>query len=278
MKIVVIGSGNVATHIAAALAREEHEIVQIYSRNIGNAQHLVDGINLINGCAYNKNLKEQGHNDRSYWCKATDDLSAIVTDADVYLFAVKDDALPILAEKICPKAPDALFLHTAGSVPMDVFAPYAKRYGVLYPMQTFSKNRHVHFRSVPCFIEGNDESAAEATENLACSISNSVHMLSSEKRKSLHLAAVFACNFTNHCYRLAEKVLQDAGIDFSLYLPLIDETAQKVHELKPQQAQTGPAIRYDETVINRHLSMLQDESMAEIYCLMSQSIHKDSLH
>lgn len=260
MKTVIIGSGNVATHIALALAKAQHQVAQIYSRNIGNAQVLAETVNASAQCSD---------------CTATDDLSLIMKDADVYLFSVKDDALPVLLKEMPAVNENAVCCHTAGSVTMEVFEGVAAHYGVLYPMQTFSKSRKVDFSVIPCFVEGNDDVSLNTIAELARSLSDSVHFLSSEKRKSLHLAAVFACNFTNHCYRLAERVLQEAGIDFSLYLPLIDETARKVHELSPSAAQTGPAIRYDETVINRHLAMLDDESMREIYRLMSQSIHRD---
>lgn len=256
MRVVFLGSGNVATHLALAMQQAGHDIMQIYSRTIANAQQLAAR---LSGCAY------------------TDDVKHVCADADVYVFSVKDDALPELAASVPCDNPDAVFLHTAGSVPQDVFAgTSAAHYGVLYPMQTFSKERDVDFREVPCFVEGSDDDALRVIRQLASSLSDSVHELSSERRKSLHLAAVFACNFANHCYHLADRVLADAGLDFSLFLPLIDCTARKVHTMSPADAQTGPAIRYDETVINRHLAMLSDPQMRAIYELMSKSIHHTS--
>lgn len=255
MKIVLLGSGNVATHIGRALQQGGHEVVQVYSRTISNAQALADALG----------------------CEGTDDIRRVQNDADAYIFSVKDDALPQLADDIICHNADAVFIHTAGSVSINVFNGHAQRYGVLYPLQTFSKSREVNFREVPCFIEGCDVATLNIIDGIARSISNRVVDMSSDKRKSLHIAAVFACNFTNHCYRLAERVLTDAGIDFSLSLPLIDMTARKVHDMSPSDAQTGPAIRYDETVINRHLNMLTDDTMRQIYRLMSQSIHTDSL-
>lgn len=252
MKITILGSGNVATQLGVALKDAGHEIAQVYSRNADNARALA----AVLGCA------------------ATCVMDDIDTAVEMIVFAVKDDALSTLADVVGPKVTDAVLVHTAGSVPMDVFAGHAQHYGVLYPMQTFSKERKVYFREIPVFVEASDDETLQKIKMLATTVTDSVNELSSEKRKSLHLAAVFACNFTNHCYRLAERVLEDAGIDFSLYLPLIDETARKVHELKPKEAQTGPAIRYDETVINRHLSMIDDERMRDIYRIMSQSIHE----
>lgn len=251
MKIIFIGSGNVATHMSMAMKKAGHVITQVYSRNIDNADALATILS----------------------CEATDNVDNVSRNADVYVFSVKDDALEGLIEKICPMVPDAICLHTAGSMPMDVFKGKAQHYGVLYPMQTFSRSRAVNFGEVPCFIEASDNDTQNSIAKLAQSITESVRVLSSEKRKSLHLAAVFACNFTNHCYHLAERVLEEAGIDFSLYLPLIDETARKVHELSPKAAQTGPAVRYDENVINRHIAMLTDERMKEIYRIMSEDIY-----
>lgn len=251
MNIVIIGSGNVATQLGIALFRASHKVVQVYSRSMDNAQRLAKLVD----------------------SDATSDVNMLRTDADVFIYAVKDDALPVLAEAIAPRCPDALHVHTAGSVGMNVFEGSAKSYGVLYPMQTFSRERMVDFSVIPCFVEGSDAHVEERIAMLAASVSGTVVPLSSEKRKSLHLAAVFACNFTNHCYHLAERVLTDAGLDFKLYLPLIDETARKVHDLSPRKAQTGPAVRYDETVMNRHLDMIDDELMRKIYQLMSESIH-----
>lgn len=254
MKIVLLGSGNVATHLGRALLKTNNDVVQVYSRTMANAQALADVLT----------------------CDATDDVDGVRADADVYVFSVKDDALPLLIQKLAPRNTAALYLHTAGSVDMEVFRGYAQHYGVLYPMQTFSKSREFPFRQVPCFIEASDDASLAAVETLARSLTENVTRMSSAKRKSLHVAAVFACNFTNHCYRMAERVLDEAGIDFSALLPLIDMTAQKVHEMSPQDAQTGPAIRYDESVINRHLDMLDEAMMRDVYALMSRSIHQSS--
>jgi predicted short-subunit dehydrogenase-like oxidoreductase (DUF2520 family) len=149
-------------------------------------------------------------------------------------------------------------------------------YGVLYPMQTFSKDRSVNFREIPCFIEACDSDTLEAIKGIASKVSDHVLEMSSEKRKKLHLAAVFACNMVNHCYRLAEKVLEEEGIDFSLYMPLIQETANKVKELSPRQAQTGPMVRYDKKIMDAQIALINDERTRQIYRLMADSIHEDS--
>ncbi len=143
-------------------------------------------------------------------------------------------------------------------------------------MQTFSKARPVDFSVIPFFLEANTPENAGKLLQIAGALSGNVRFLSSDKRKSLHLAAVFACNFTNHIYALAVKILQGQEIPADVLLPLIDETAAKVHTMTPAEAQTGPAIRYDENVINKHLAMLDDPDMRSVYQLISQSIHKEA--
>lgn len=145
-------------------------------------------------------------------------------------------------------------------------------------MQTFSKTREVDFSVIPFFLEANTSENAGKLQQLAEKLSGNVRFLSSDKRKCLHLAAVFACNFTNHIYALAVKLLQEQDIPANVLLPLIDETAAKIHTMPPKVAQTGPAIRYDENVINKHLAMLGDSDMRSIYQLISQSIHKEAQH
>ena len=252
MKVVIVGSGNVATHLSLALASLEGiEICQVYSPTEAHAEILAERLN----------------------CDFVTDPTQIRKDADVYLFALKDQALETVIRAV--PANNGLWLHTSGSMPMQVFAGYTERYGVLYPLQTFSKSREISFRGIPLFIECHREEDKNCLEELARRLSGKVCELSSEKRRSLHLAAVFACNFTNHIYALAEEILAKEGLSRDYLFPLIDETAAKVHELPAQEAQTGPAIRYDENIINKHLGMLADDlDVQTLYRLLSQSIHK----
>ena len=267
MRIIFLGSGNLATHLSLALKAAGEDILQIFSRTQEHAQALADKLN----------------------CASCVSISDIRTDADVYIFSVKDDALPSLisqlSQHLTPNSQHPLFLHTAGSVPMSVFPSNtptpntqhpSPRYGVLYPMQTFSKDRSVNFREIPCFVEASDSNTLVEIKALASKVSDHVVEMSSEKRRKLHLAAVFACNMVNHCYRLAEKVLEEEGIDFSLYLPLIQETANKVKELSPRKAQTGPMVRYDKNIMDAQISLINDELTRQIYRLMADSIHEDS--
>ena len=251
MKVALIGAGNLMTNLGKALkSAEDIEIVQVWSRTEASAQSLASILNT-------------GY---------TNDVSSVL-EADVYIIAVKDNALESLIPPLAAKHPNSVFFHTAGSMPMDVFESYAKHYGVFYPLQTFSKNKVVNFKEIPVFIEANDEKSSILLKLLAKSVSDHIFELSSERRKYLHLAAVFACNFTNHCYDLAAHILEPKGIPFSVMLPLIDETARKVHELSPHDAQTGPAVRYDENVMNRQIALLEDENTKQIYKILSQSIH-----
>lgn len=252
MKVVIVGSGNVATHLSLAMASLEGiEICQVYSPTEAHAEILAERLN----------------------CDFITDPTQIRKDADVYLFALKDQALETMIRAV--PANNGLWLHTSGSMPMQVFAGYTERYGVLYPLQTFSKSREISFRGIPLFIECHRKEDKNCLEDLARRLSGKVCELSSEKRRSLHLAAVFACNFTNHIYALAEEILAKEGLSRDYLFPLIDETAAKVHELPAQEAQTGPAIRYDENIINKHLGMLADDpDVQTLYRLLSQSIHK----
>jgi predicted short-subunit dehydrogenase-like oxidoreductase (DUF2520 family) len=156
---------------------------------------------------------------------------------------------------------------------MDVFATHVRHYGVIYPMQTFSKERKVDFSRVSFFVEGCDNRSLACAQQLASTLSEKVYTLTSEARRQLHLAAVFACNFSNHCYQLSAELLARENIPFDAMLPLVDETAEKVHHLSPRQAQTGPAVRRDTHVMQAQMALLADLPLhAAVYELMSRSI------
>lgn len=253
MKIIFIGSGNLATNLAMAFKQLGHDILQVYSRTIESANALAIKLDTA----------------------ATNDIKEIRNDADLYVFSVTDTALPTLIPQISQGKEDKVFIHTAGSMPLDVFKNQVQNYGVLYPMQTFSKTREVNFRTIPCFIEANNDKAQSVLFSLANELSDKVYLLTSDERKYLHLAAVFACNFANHCYALSADILNRHNIPFEVMLPLIDETALKVHALSPIEAQTGPAVRYDENVMQKHLDLLLENPLVkEIYERMSLDIHR----
>ena len=250
-RVVLVGAGNMATALAVAMVKAGNVPVAVWSRTAESAQILADRVGT------------------AWYC----DIDAL-PQADVVIISIVDSALRQVATKVAAKYPDAIILHTAGSIPMSVLHECgAKKYGVLYPMQTVSKNNVVSLDDVTTFIEGCDEAVAAQIEALARTISNKVVYATSEQRSYLHVAAVFACNFSNAVYNMAAELLEKHGLPFEAMLPLIDEAARKVHRMSPTLAQTGPARRGDENVMNAHKAMLDDE-LAAIYSLLSDYIKR----
>ena len=251
--VVFLGAGNLATNLAKALYRKGFRIMQVYSRTEDTASTLANEVE----------------------AEYITDLKGVSNEARLYIISLKDAAFVELLPQITDGKQHALLVHTAGSIPMNVWEGHVSHYGVFYPMQTFSKQREVDFKEIPFFIEASSAEDAAFLKAIASTLSNRVYDADSEQRKSLHLAAVFTCNFTNHMYALAAELLKKYNLPFDVMLPLIDETARKVHELEPKTAQTGPAIRYDENVIGNHLRMLADDpAMQRLYELLSRSIHE----
>ena len=235
MKVVLIGRGRVATNLLPALQQAGHEVVSVNSRT----------------------------------------LEELPSKADVYIISVKDSALQEVARQATKGRESQLFVHTAGSMPMNIFSGLTTHYGVFYPMQTFSKERLVDFNGISLFLETTDDVSMERLKMLAETLTPHVYELDSAGRKHLHLAAVFACNFVNHCYALSAEVLAAKGLPFSVMLPLVDETAQKVHELAPREAQTGPAVRGDQNVMQMQASMLEGKpEVKAIYEALSNDIQR----
>ena len=249
MKAVMIGAGNVATNLVRALAAAGVEVVQVYSRTLPHARELAA---TVGACA-------------------SDSLDGVVRDADIYIISVSDDAIAGVVEAV----PDngAVWVHTSGSTSVTVFAGRRERYGVFYPMQSFSKQIAADFADVPFFIEAESEATAVMVEGLARQLSRRVFRATSDQRRRLHIAAVFACNFTNYMYSLANDLLKKDNIPFSVLIPLIKETTRKVTVTAPDSAQTGPAYRGDTEIIEHHTSMLNSQEK-EIYELLSNAIFK----
>lgn len=252
-KIVLIGAGNVATHMAVALAAAGAAPVQIWSRHIESAAALAA---TVGG-------------------RPTDDIDSVDTDAGIYIVSVADSAMASVVQRLCRRCSGGVFVHTAGTMPMDVFEGHCAHYGVLYPMQTFSKQKPLDFRSIPCFVEASDALTLATVKAMADMLSARVYELSGADRRWLHVAAVFACNFANACSAMAARILESHGIDFGVMLPLLDETVAKLHTLPPAEAQTGPAARGDRNVMNRHIEMLRDNpDLQNVYKVMSEMIMK----
>lgn len=249
--IVILGAGNVATHLSIALKKAGYSIKCIYSKTISAAKTLA--------------LKVDSH--------YTNEITQIPVEADLYIIAVKDEIINEIVKHIQLKY--GIIVHTAGSISMDVFKGRFENYGVFYPLQTFSRSRNIDFSNIPICIESNNQILEEKLSKLAKKLSRSVYAIDSEKRKMLHLAAVFACNFSNHMFSIATEILIQSDIPFDLLKPLIAETAQKAIDSDPGKAQTGPAVRNDQNVIQNHLEMLKDNpDFEKIYRFVSESIYK----
>jgi predicted short-subunit dehydrogenase-like oxidoreductase (DUF2520 family) len=252
MRISIIGSGNVATHLAAAFKNAGHRIVQVYSRDMHNAALLAYHIGAT----------------------AIDDLNHISPETDLFVISVKDDVIASFAQALAKF--QKLIVHTSGATDLDAILAFTKNAGILYPLQTLSKNKEVDFFTVPLCIEGADEGITRQLEQLAQTISNNVYRINSGQRKILHLAAVFACNFPNYLYGIAQQLLEKHQMGFGMLRPLILETAQKVQDHLPGEVQTGPAIRNDEITMAIHREMLDDEpALKLIYSVLSQGIIKN---
>jgi predicted short-subunit dehydrogenase-like oxidoreductase (DUF2520 family) len=249
-KVVMIGAGNVATHLSIALKNEGFTILQVYSRDISNADCLASLLD----------------------AEAIDDFAAISTDADLYIISVSDSAISEVV-KAMPKV-NGVVAHTAGSVELSVLERFPL-HGVFYPFQTFTRDKELDFRKVPILVEGNVSVSRNLLLNVAGTISHNVQKADGKKRKALHISAVFACNFVNHLYALADELLEKEGLDFSMLEELIKETIQKAISMKPAHGQTGPARRSDRQVMQVHLDELESGTFHyDIYRLLSESIMK----
>lgn len=192
-------------------------------------------------------------------------------NADIILLCVKDDAIVELAQKIPETC--VIIAHTSGSVPLSALDTVKSKTGVFYPLQTFTKNIPIHYSEIPFFIEGSDKETEEKLAGLAKLISNNVTIADSEQRKQLHLASVFACNFTNALMGISEELLEEKGIDKSTLLPLLKQTLAKLESIPAKKAQTGPAVRRDMKIIESHLELLKDKPIfREVYEVMTKVI------
>ncbi|HHT61014.1 MAG TPA: DUF2520 domain-containing protein [Paludibacteraceae bacterium] len=247
--IVLIGAGNLATQLGLALYEQGYSIVQVYSRTIAAAQTLASQIKAT----------------------ATDNLAQLMPTANLYIYAIKDDALPEVINKVTIDY--GIHVHTSGSVPMAVFEKKRTNFGVFYPLQTFKKEKRVDFQQIPIFLEASNKQTFDNLNDITKTISENVHNSTSEDRQTLHLSAVFACNFTNHFYAIAGEVLKSTNLPFAVLLPLIREGVNKLETLTPKEAQTGPAVRNDQNIINNHLKLLKAyPEWQEIYQQITKNI------
>lgn len=249
MKAVIIGAGNVGTHMAIALKQQGVHIQQIVSRTMKSAVELASKME----------------------CAFTTDISEIYTQADIYFVCVSDRAIQQVIRQL--KVGDKLVIHASGSIGIDVFYDYVQNYGVVYPMQTFSKFKDINYKEIPFFIEANSSENEAVLYNFLKKISPHVSVVNSQQRCIIHLCAVFACNFTNHMCTISEKLLKEQKIKFDVFKPLLRETFDKITKYSPFVSQTGPAMRNDTQVINKHLDVLSEfPEIQEIYRVISQNI------
>lgn len=251
MTVSIVGSGNVATHLAKALKAANVQVLNIWSNHFRNAQALAQKVN----------------------ANAVNELADIASDkSDVLLISIKDDAISEVAKKL--NGYKGIVAHTSGAVSLNILSEF-ENHGVFYPLQTFSQQKDIEFSHIPLCVEANNSSSLTQLKNLANLLSKYLYDVDSEQRKILHLAAVFACNFPNYLYGIAQQLLAQHQLDFELIRPLITETANKVQTDLPINVQTGPAIRNDEQTLTEHEGLLQQHpEWLTIYKLLSEQIKK----
>lgn len=251
MDIVIIGAGRVGSALSDALDQSGHRLLKTISRSVRKAEILA----ARTGSDFDSEL-------------------LIPPETELVIVAVNDDSLYTVLHET-QMADNTVIAHTAGSVGLDVFSQHMTNTGVFYPLQTFTIGRSYDLSSVPLFIESSSERSREVLLSVASSVSRQVFELNTEKRRYLHLAAVFSCNFVNHMYYAGKEISAMGGMDFNVLLPLIRETMEKVADLGPESSQTGPAVRNDKKTIEKHLDLLSfSPDLQETYRKISDSIIK----
>ena len=243
--IILVGSGNVATNLGLALKKSSYPIVQVYSRSIENAKKLANKLNT----------------------EFTNDLTQLKS-ADLIIVSVNDDAISNVLSQI----KNTSIVHTSGSIGINIFNDNFSNYGVLYPLQTFNKEVNVNISEIPFCIEGNNLAFEKQLTTLAKQLSNNVVLMDSEQRKQVHIAAVFACNFSNQMFSIADDLLAEKNLDFKILLPLIKQTIAKLSTNKPKAVQTGPAKRNDNNIIQEHIKHISKQEVKDLYQEISNNI------
>ena len=245
--IILLGSGNVATHLGIALKNSNYTIVQVFSKSIKNAKLLAKKLDT----------------------HFTNDLTKL-KPADLIIVSINDDAILSVLSKI----KDTAIVHTSGSIGLDVFKQKFTNYGVFYPLQTFNKEIDINISEIPFCIEGNSLEFEKQLIKIAKALSNNVVKMNSQQRKQLHIAAVFACNFSNHMYSIADELLANNNIDFKILLPLIRKINANLENYRPKEVQTGPAKRKDTAIIQEHIATIKENEIKELYHKISENIIK----
>lgn len=250
-KVAVIGAGNVAWHLARAFEDAGHYITDVYSRRSSQGRELAKQL---------------------YDTKVVQSLDLRNSDAEIFIMAISDDHIEDVSARLRIPA-YGIVAHTSGTQPMEVLAENHENVGIFYPLQTFTRGISVDLKEVPICVEAKHQSTEKTLHLLGKSISNEVYSVHSDDRKILHLAAVFACNFSNHMLSISQEILEDHHIDFSLLHPLIVETINKALSVGPSESQTGPATRGDEETVKKHLKILRYQpEFRKIYKLLSENL------
>lgn len=245
IKVVILGAGNVAFHLTHFLLKNKKiELLQVYNKNLDKIDYLKNSVAI------------------------TDKLSNLNKNGDIYIIAISDDAISTFSNQLI--LPNKLVVHTSGSVSVDKLKSKSGK-GVFYPLQTFSKNKKIDFKHIPICIEADTSKNLFLLKTFTKIISDTYFLINSDQRKHLHLSAVFVNNFVNHLYYLGNQICEENNIPFEILHPLIKETSNKIEDISPFDAQTGPAKRNDEKTMKKQLAILPKESK-EIYTLLSNSI------
>lgn len=254
IKIVIVGSGRIAWHLGKRLKAKGLPVAQVVSRTAEHAQSLAETLGV----------------------RWTDDWAEILPDADWLLIAVRDDAIAEVGRALAPYAPSALATHTSGATSGAVLKPYFRRFGVFYPLQSFSFERTPAWSKIPFCVDAQSDEDVLFLKKIAKTIGNLVYQVNDEQRAALHVAAVFANNFANRCFAIAEKLLDEKDLPFEMLHPLMEETLAKALHDSPERMQTGPAARGDADTIRRHLELLKNRpEWRELYEKLSVSINPD---
>jgi predicted short-subunit dehydrogenase-like oxidoreductase (DUF2520 family) len=245
--INIIGTGNVASWIAHS-CQSHCEILTVFSRKYANAEEFTHKVD----------------------AKPIDDLAELDNSADLTFVCVADDAIANIVMNIDSSL---TLVHTSGFTEASALEKFDS-YGVFYPLQTISKDRVSSLINVPILYEASDLVLSNNLEGLASKLSNSVLHVDSKKRRKIHLAAVFANNFTNHMLSISDEILKESGLKINLFEPLMQETLKKAMEIGPSNSQTGPALRGDQKVQDFHLDQLSKSDWKEVYQLLSHVIRE----
>lgn len=250
-KIVIIGSGNVGYQMAWHLHNSGHQIIQVFSRHLPSAKWIGNLMDI----------------------PCTDSYEEISQDGDIYLVTVKDDAITEVAEQL--KLNGQVIAHTSGSVPGNVLKNVSENFGIFYPLQTLSRNVSVDFSMIPICVDASNDKTLTVLRTLGATLTSKIIEVNDEQRFAIHVAAVFANNFTNHLFSISQMILEQSGLSFEIFKPLINETVRKIQNHDPLNVQTGPAIRHDDHTIEKHLDFLKNDGrFAEIYEVLTADIQK----